>query len=313
MKTVSPAADGPESISAASCAPGKCRRPAALLSDVAELAKARLSLLVVFTTLAGFLAGVSGSVDWALLGMTLLGTALSAAGASTLNQWWERDLDARMRRTRGRPLPAGHLHPADALLLGVLFSLSGLALLTLFVNLLTASLAALTIGIYLFIYTPMKTLSPHNTLVGAVPGALPPLLGWTAATEQISLGGLFLFAILWFWQMPHFLAIAWMYREDYERAGFVMLTNVDPDGNLTGRQSVVYGFYLVCLSLLPVLLGWTAPWFAVAALLLSGGLLWGALRFWRERSRPAARRLFLWSILYLPVYLALYVVAVARF
>jgi protoheme IX farnesyltransferase len=284
----------------------------AVAGDVAELAKARLSLLVVFTTLAGFLSGVTGRLDWALLVMTMLGTALSAAGASTLNQWWERDLDARMRRTKDRPLPAGRIHPADALLLGILLSLSGVAVLALFVNLLTAGLAALTVGIYLFIYTPMKTLSPHNTLVGAVPGALPPLLGWTAATGQISTGGLFLFAILWFWQMPHFLAIAWMYREDYGRAGFVMLSNVDPAGHLTGRQSVVYSFYLLCLSVLPVVLGWTAPWFAVAALLVSGGLLWGALQFWRTRTHQAARRLFLWSILYLPVYLALYVAAVNK-
>jgi len=281
-----------------------------LFSDLMELTKARLSLLVVFTTLAGFLAGsIAKGVDLWLLLATVLGTALSAAGASALNQWWERDLDARMRRTKDRPLPAGRLHPSDALLVGLLFSVVGVAALGVFVNFLTASLAALTIGVYLLIYTPMKTLSPVNTLVGAVPGALPPLLGWTAATNDIGLGGLFLFAILWFWQMPHFLAISWMYREDYKRAGFAMLSGRDADGSVSARQAVVYTVYLLCLSLLPVIYGGVQLWFLPVALLTGGGFLYGAVQFMRLRSHAAARKLFLWSILYLPVFLALYVAA----
>jgi len=286
--------------------------PSALWSDLVELTKARLSLLVVFTTLIGFLAGAAGTPDPWLLMATVLGTALSAGGASALNQWWERDLDARMRRTHDRPLPSGRMHPADALLIGVLFSVAGVGALALFVNFLTAGLAALTIGIYLLIYTPMKTLSSVNTLVGAVPGALPPLLGWTAATGNINPGGLFLFAILWFWQMPHFLAISWMYREDYSRAGFAMLSGKDRDGTLSARQSVIYTVYLLCLSLLPVVYGSVQWWFAPVALLTGGCFLYGAIQFLRLRNQAAARRLFLWSIFYLPVFLSLYVAALIR-
>lgn len=283
---------------------------AALIPDLMELAKARLSFLVVFTTLAGFLAGTpAGKFDLWLLVATVLGTALSAAGASALNQWWERDLDALMRRTKDRPLPAGRIHPVDALLIGIVFSLAGIGSLAFFVNALTAALAALTIGIYLLIYTPMKTLSPLNTLVGAVPGALPPLLGWTAATDQIGAGGLFLFAVLWFWQMPHFLAISWMYREDYKRGGFVMLSARDADGILSARQAVVYTVYLLCLSVLPVVYGTVQLWFLAAALLAGGGFLFGAVKFLRLRTHTAARNLFLWSIIYLPVFLIFYVTA----
>ncbi|MEI6375679.1 MAG: protoheme IX farnesyltransferase, partial [bacterium] len=181
-------------------------KPAGLISDLSELAKVRLSFLVLLTTLVGFLLGWRGPMDYTLFGATLLGTALSAAGASALNQWLERDLDALMSRTADRPLPARRMHPSDALLFGLLCSASGVALLGFVVNPLTALLAGLTIAIYAALYTPMKRFSELNTLLGAIPGALPPLLGWTAATGHTGLGGWILFLILWFWQMPHFLA-----------------------------------------------------------------------------------------------------------
>ena len=191
-----------------------------LVSDLSELVKARLSFLVLLTTLVGFLMGWQGPMNYLLLAATLTGTALCACGAAALNQWWERDFDARMKRTQQRPLPAKRMHPSDALLFGLLFSLSGLAVLFIFTNIRAALLALITITIYLFVYTPMKRISSLNTLVGAIPGALPPLIGWVAAVGHYTLEGGLLFAILWFWQMPHFLAIAWMYREDYARSRF---------------------------------------------------------------------------------------------
>ncbi len=282
-----------------------------VLSDLCQLVKARLSFLVLLTTLAGFLAASAGNggIDFALLAAALAGTALAAAGASALNQWWERDLDARMRRTYDRPLPAGRMHSADGLLLGVLFSAAGIAILALFANWLTAGLAALTIGTYLFLYTPLKTLSTLNTLVGAVPGALPPLIGWTAASGNIGMEGILLFSVLWFWQLPHFLAISWIYRDDYLRAGFVMLSSQDESGVLSARQSLVYSFYLTCVSVLPIFFGMVQMWFLIPSLLLGGGFILFSARFLKSCNKPSARALFLWSLLYLPAYLAIYLVA----
>ena len=219
-----------------------------LLGDLGELSKARLSLLVLLTTLVGFLTGWHGRMDWTLLAATLVGTALSAAGASALNQWIERDLDALMPRTADRPLPARRMHPSDALLFGLLCCGCGVALLALLANAITALLSFLTIVIYALAYTPMKRLSELNTLVGAVPGALPPLLGWTAATGHASLGGWILFLILWFWQMPHFLGIAWMYKDQYALAGFKMITLRDPEGWATSWQSLIYSACLLYTS-----------------------------------------------------------------
>ncbi len=279
------------------------------LSDLAELFKARLSLLVVLTTLAGFFAAVQGAWDWTLLVGVALGTALSAAGASALNQWWERDLDARMQRTKDRPLPGGRLHPSDALGLGLLLSVSGVACLAILTTPLAAGLSAFTIASYVLLYTPMKQISTLNTLVGAVPGALPPLIGWSAATGSIGTPGLLLFALMWFWQMPHFLAISWIYREDYLRAGFAMLSGTDEDGTLTARQSLIYSIYLLGISVMPIVLGFVAPWFWGPALLLGAAFLGCALRFFFQRSRTAARALFLCSILWLPFYFGAYLLA----
>jgi protoheme IX farnesyltransferase len=278
-----------------------------LAADFAELVKARLSLLVLLTTLVGFLLGWSGPMDYLVLTATLVGTALCAGGAAALNQWWERDLDARMKRTRDRPLPAKRMHPGDALLLGLFFCGAGLAVLLLFTNIRAAILAAITIGIYVVVYTPMKQISSLNTLVGAIPGALPPLIGWVAARGQYNLEGALLFAILWFWQMPHFLAIAWMYREDYANAGCIMLSRDDADGLMTSRQAFLYSLCLLLVSLLPALLFFNSAWYFVGALALGAAFCGLALNFLVRRNRANAKLLFFASIVYLPVLLAVLV------
>jgi len=281
-----------------------------LLDDVMELVKARLSLLVLLTTLVGFLIAWRGPIPWVLLTATLLGTALCAGGAAALNQWMERDIDARMKRTRERPLPAGRMSPRDALLFGLLFSLAGIAILGLFTNLRAAFLAFATIAIYIVVYTPMKRMSSLNTLVGAVPGALPPLIGWVAARGSYSLEGGLLFATLFFWQMPHFLAIAWMFRDDYKAGGCLMLTDSDPDGSMTGRQALLYSICLIVISLLPGFLGFNSPLYFYGALLLGLAFSAFAAIFLRRRDRDSARNLFFASIIYLPLLLGLLVATI---
>jgi len=278
-------------------------------ADFAELVKARLSFLTLATAMAGFALGVEGPWTYLLLVATLAGTALSAAGAAALNQWWEREHDARMTRTRERPLPAGRLSSSDALLAGLGLSLTGVACLALFANLLSATLASATILFYILVYTPLKRVTTLNTIIGAVPGALPPLIGWTAARGSINAEGLTLFAILALWQMPHFHAIAWLYRTDYAQAGFRMLSEGDDSGVMTGRQAVVYSLALLAVSLLPtVFFGYSAVYF-YGALLLGAAFVVLAGRFAVSGgSIPAARALFLGSIAYLPLLLGLMVV-----
>jgi len=278
-----------------------------VLGDVMTLVKARLSLLVLITTLVGFLLGWQGPLNWVILAAALTGTALCAGGAAALNQWWERDLDALMRRTRTRPLPAQRMQPLDALLFGLFFSVAGIAMLAAFTNPRAAFLAFATIAIYILVYTPMKRWSSFNTLVGAVPGALPPLIGWVAARGRYDLEGCLLFAILWFWQMPHFLAIAWMYREDYANAGCVMITGNDPGGDVTSRQALLYSLCLLIVTLLPGLLGFNSPLYFFAALVLGTAFCGFAMNFVFRRDRLSARRLFFCSILYLPLVLGVLV------
>jgi protoheme IX farnesyltransferase len=224
-----------------------------------------------------------------------------------LNQLLERDDDAKMRRTQDRPLPSGRITPEAALLIGGVCAGAGLADLALAVNLLTAWLGALTLASYLLVYTPLKRLTPLNTAIGAIPGALPPLMGWTAARGEISGAGWALFAILFFWQLPHFLAIAWIYREDYARAGFVMLPVLDPSGARTGKQALSHTLGLLPVSLCPFLFGLAGPVYLAGALALGAGLLWRAWAFSRRISVAGARRLFYASIIYLPLLLALIV------
>lgn len=282
-------------------------RPESLFSDLSELVKARLSMLVLMTTLVGFLLGWQGPMDYLLLGATLVGTALCACGAAALNQWWERDYDALMKRTSQRPLPAKRMHPGDALMFGLFFSLSGLAILGLMTDIRAAILAFITIAIYVLVYTPMKRVSSLNTLVGAIPGALPPLIGWVAARGHYSMEGGLLFAIMWFWQMPHFLAIAWLYRDDYRDAGFVMLSGDDATGFATGRQAFLYSLCLLMASLVPALMGFNSVWYFFGALALGLVFCGTAGRFLWRRDRLSARQLFFASILYLPLILGLLV------
>jgi protoheme IX farnesyltransferase len=226
-----------------------------------------------------------------------------AAGASVLNQFWERVPDALMRRTAGRPLPAGRIDPDLALLAGVGLGVAGLIELAWAVNALTAALAALALAGYVFVYTPLKRVSSLATVVGAVPGALPPMMGWCAVRGEVDLAAWVLFGILFFWQMPHFLAIAWICREDYARGGFPMLPVIDPGGVWTARQSILYGAALVPVSLLPSLLGLTGRLYFGGALALGVAYLGFCLAFAHRRSTAAARRLMLSSLLYLPAIL----------
>lgn len=275
------------------------------MSDMSELFKARLSFFNIMTALVGFLAAWQGPMNYLIFVAAMVGTALSAFGASALNQWLERDLDALMRRTQDRPLPARRMPPREALLVGSMCCVTGVLCFGFFVNLLSAALTALTIVSYVFLYTPMKRISTLNTLVGAVPGALPPLIGWTAATNGIQFGGVILFMIMWFWQMPHFMAIAWMYREDYARAGFKMLSVADDDGSVSAKQSVIYSVCLLAVSLLPSFVGLTNEYYFFGALAL-GVAFWAvSMRFLWLRTRAAARLLFFASILYLPLLLGL--------
>lgn len=278
-------------------------------SDLAELAKARLSLLVLLTTLVGFLLGWTGPMNYLLLAATIVGTALCAAGAGALNQWWEREHDALMKRTSNRPLPGRRVHPTDALLIGLFFSVTGLVILSVFTNTTATFLAFATLAIYVLVYTPMKRISTLNTLVGAIPGALPPLIGWVAAKNSYSLEGGLLFAIMWFWQMPHFLAIAWMYRTEYADAGFIMLPGRDTSGLVTARQSLLYCVCLLLVSLLPAFFSFASVGYAIGAFVLGAAFCWTAIRFFMQRSRGAARVMFFASIIYLPLLLGLLLLA----
>ncbi len=287
-------------------APTVVRRES-LASDLMELTKPRLSLLSLLTALVGFLVGWEGPMDYFLLSATVFGTALCAAGAAALNQWWERDHDALMKRTSDRPLPAGRMLARDALLFGLLLCLAGLAVLWIFTNIRAAFLAFATIAIYVVVYTPLKRMTTLNTLVGAIPGALPPLVGWVAARGVYQLEGSLLFMIMWFWQMPHFLAIAWMYKDEYADAGYVMLSRRDHQGYVTSRQAFLYSLCLLIVSVLPALLQFANYWYLAGALLLGIPFCALAFRFAMRRDRASARQLFFFSIVYLPLLLGLFV------
>jgi protoheme IX farnesyltransferase len=272
------------------------------LRDYVALTKPRLNFLVVLTSAAGYYLGTVRPGTMAMA-QAVAGTALVAGGAAVLNQVYERKTDALMRRTRLRPLPDGRVTSADAAIFGSLLALAGLILLALGANRTAAFLALLTLVIYLVVYTPMKRHSSLATLVGAVPGALPPLIGWTAAHGAITAGGWSLFAILFLWQIPHFMAIAWLYRDDYRTAGFPMLPVVEPDGRRTGRQALLYAAALVPFSLAPSYVGVSGPMYFRIALVLSVALLALAARFSVQRTENAARWLFFGSITYLPLLL----------
>jgi heme o synthase len=279
--------------------------PPSFRRDLSALVKPRITLLVVLTTVVGYFLAAP-RIDAAILIHTLVGTALLAAASSVLNQVIERRVDALMVRTRERPLPAGRMSPAAALLLGVALSLVGMAELYFFVNLLTAALGAATLALYVFAYTPLKQYTSLATLVGAVPGAMPPMMGVSAAVDGLPLVAWLLFGLLFLWQMPHFLAIAWLYRDDYERGGLPMLSVGDADGR-TARQAVLYAATIVPLSLLPNVLGMTGIYYFLGAILMGFTFVWGSLQFSRSLAMQEARRLLVISVIYLPVVLGLMV------
>src|SRR5947209_17296668 len=284
--------------------------PLALRERVAafvELTKPRITFLIVLTSAAGFCLGSKAQVDYAALFNALFAIALLSSGIATLNQFMERGLDARMRRTLARPLPSGKLTPAQALWFGVALTVAAEVYLALFVNILTAAFGVSVIVGYLFCYTPLKTRSSLSTVVGAFPGAMPPLMGWTAATGHAGVEAWALFAILFLWQFPHFLAIAWMYREDYARAGILMLPVVEPDGRVTAQQIVVYTLMLLPVSLIPAALGISGKIYLYGALVLGLLFLYYSVHAAFSNSRRGARRLLLASVLYLPVLFGLMV------
>jgi protoheme IX farnesyltransferase len=271
------------------------------VADFVELTKPRITLLVLITTLVGFYMGSSGTMQFALLIHTIIGTALVAGGASALNQYVERDLDARMQRTRNRPIPGGRLLPNEALIFSVAISVIGSAYLTYFVNGITGLLGVATLSAYILIYTPLKTRTTLCTLVGAFPGAVPPMMGWTAATGSIDSVALALFAILFLWQMPHFFSIAWIFTDDYARGGFVMKRS----GESTGRQIVLFCCALIPVSLLPTMFGATGKVYFFGSILLGFVYLAYGFALSLFRSNAHARRLLWTSVLYLPALLGL--------
>lgn len=283
-------------------------RRSSAVGDYISLTKPRLNFLVVLTSAAGYYLGAVGAPDLTRMAQAVAGTALVAGGSAVLNQVYERDTDARMRRTRMRPLPDQRVAAPEATIYGLVLSAAGLAILAFATNWVAAALALATLATYLLIYTPMKRTSTLSTLVGAVPGALPAVIGWSAARGDIAIGGWTLFAIVFLWQIPHFMAIAWMYRDDYRSAGFPMLPVVEPDGLRTGQQALLYSAALLPVSIGPTvvgLAGWAYFWLA---LVLGIILLILSAQFARSRTDRSARILFFASIIYLPLIWAVMVI-----
>jgi heme o synthase len=275
------------------------------MSAYIELTKPRILTMVLITTALGYVLGGLGVHSWSGLLFVLLGAGMTCGGAGALNHFIERDVDKNMKRTRNRPIPSGIVPANHAFLLGVYLVLAGVALLMWQVNLITAFLALLTAFLYALVYTPMKRLTWLNTFVGAIPGALPPMGGWAAATGRVEAGAWALFAILFIWQIPHFYSIAWIHREDYERGGFKMLPSMDPNGTHTVFQSIAFAIALIPASLAPFWLNVSGPIYAAGAVVFGVGMLWACVMFARTRSTIDARRVLRASIIYLPLLLLL--------
>ncbi len=273
-------------------------------ADFLSLMKPELTFLSVITALGGFFLGASESIPAALLLHALVGTGLVGGGAGALNQYIERQYDALMRRTENRPIPSGRVSAVEALVFGTACSLLGIVELALFVNLLTALLASVTLTTYLFLYTPLKRITPIATIVGGIPGALPPVMGWTAIRNSISIEALVLFAILFFWQIPHFLSLAWMYRRDYARAGYQLLTFRDLDGSVTSRHILVYSLSLLPVTLLPGVFWDLGLIYYVGSFMLGLCFCATAVQFSRLRTNMRARLVFIASLIYLPALFA---------
>ena len=266
-----------------------------------ELTKPRIAILLVLTAAAGFYLGTSGPFDPILFANFIIATTLLAFGVATLNQYWERDLDGLMERTATRPLPTGRVTPTEALVFGIVQCVIAEAYLLLAVNTITALLGLIVIVGYVLVYTPLKTRTTASTAIGALPGALPPLMGWTAATGEITLAAWALFTIQFLWQFPHFMAIAWMYRTDYAKAGILMLPVVEPEGRLTGRQIVMFAIMLLPVSLAPYFLGLSGLIFVIGAAILGIWFLWVSIQAALAKTDKKARVVLLVSVIYLPV------------
>jgi len=275
------------------------------LLDYIALAKPELTLLSVTTALGAAYLAAGDPVPYWLLFHVFIGTILVGAGAGALNQYAERQYDAMMRRTENRPLPSGRLEPTEALALGSVAAIGGVIYLSAFTNVLAGFLAVVTLVTYLLLYTPLKRMTPFATVIGGVPGALPPMIGWAAVAGGLTMGAWALFFILFFWQMPHFHSLAWMYRKDYARAGYRLLTVVDPSGVVASRQILIYSAALVPAALMPTMVGTLGITYFSGASLLSGGFLVLAIRLYRNRSTGNARMLFLASLVYLSVLIGL--------
>lgn len=282
-------------------------------ADFVELAKPRIVFMVLVTTVIGYYLAAGGVKDLLRLALTLVGTGLAAGGSAVLNNYLERDIDLRMDRTRGRAIPAGVIEPAVALAYGVALVLAGVSLLAWRVNVLSAFLVLLTAFLYVLVYTPLKRMTWWNTPIGAIPGALPPMVGWAAASGTLQPGAWLLFAILFAWQHPHFYAIAWMHKDDYAKAGFKMLSVVDTTGRRLFRQSILYALALIGLS---IMLAWFqvgGRFFLVGSTLLGAAMLTPCLYFAERKTRADARRVLLTSVAYLPALLALIVIDASCF
>lgn len=266
-----------------------------------ELTKPRIAFMLVLTTAAGFYLGTKGAFDLILFANSMIAITMLALGVATLNQYWERKTDILMERTANRPLPGKRVTAAEALIFGLLLCLSAEVYLFFAVNPLTALLGVVVIVGYVLVYTPLKTRTSASTAIGALPGALPPLMGWTAATNEITLGAWALFAMQFLWQFPHFFAIAWMYREEYAKAGILMLPVVEPEGRLTARQIVLFAIMLLPVSLAPFFLGISGFIFLGGASILSIWFLWASIRSARAKTKEEAKRLLLVSVIYLPI------------
>jgi protoheme IX farnesyltransferase len=271
------------------------------MKDYLALTKPRITWLILMSTAMGFYFGAQEGWTWMLLLHTLVGTGLIASGTAALNQWWEREADAKLVRTKKRPLPEHRMSPQKALGFAIALSVAGTLELWLGVNLLTALLGVFTLCSYLFVYTPLKQRTPHSTTIGAIPGAMPPLIGFAASHGAITAEGIALFAILFLWQFPHFYAIAWMYRDDYSKAGIKMLPVIDQSGEQTVRQILYYSLALIPISLVPRYLGMSGNLYLLGALFLGALYFYSAVLIARHRTRLEARRVLLASIVYLPV------------
>lgn len=294
---------------AAAPRPALGKRMVSVGRDYAALTKPGITFLVLVTTLVGYIAGTPdvAAIDPLRLFHTILGSLAVVAGASALNQVIERDADALMRRTRQRPLPTGRISVPSALAFGLILSAFGVIWLGAMAGALPFLVAAISWVLYALVYTPMKRLTTAATIVGAIPGALPPVIGWTAATDDLSYGGWVLFAILFLWQFPHFLALGWMYREDYQRGGMPTLAHSDPSGAMSRRQAIIYAMALLPVSLMPALAGMAGPVYFVAALILGAGYIIKAFQCQEDDMDRRMRGLFLYSIVYLPTLLGVLV------